>query len=74
MVIGDEQPTNKPKFAKRWKDVRTEMVEGVRAYAEEVRSRTFPAPEHTYSIPPEELERLQEMSARRDAPSGAFDW
>jgi 3-methyl-2-oxobutanoate hydroxymethyltransferase len=65
---------HKPKFAKRWKDVRTEMVEGVRAYADEVRSRTFPAPEHTYSIPPEEMERLRAMTTRRDAPSGAFDW
>lgn len=65
---------HRPKFAKRWKDVRTEMVEGVSAYAEEVRTRAFPAPEHTYSIPPEELERLKAMTARRETPSGAFDW
>ena len=65
---------HRPKFAKRWKDVRSEMVAGVRAYADEVRARAFPGPEHTYSIPPEELERLGAMTARRDAPSAAYDW
>ena len=45
---------HKPKFAKRWKDVRTEMVEGVTAYAHEVRARSFPGPEHSYGIAPEE--------------------
>jgi 3-methyl-2-oxobutanoate hydroxymethyltransferase len=65
---------HKPKFAKRWADVREEMVRGVAAYAQEVRGRVFPGPEHTYSIPPEELERLKEMTERRDAPTGAYDW
>ena len=35
------------------------MVRGVTAYAEEVRSRAFPGPEHSYGIAPEELERLK---------------
>ena len=48
----------KPKFVKRFASVREEMVRGVTAYAEEVRSRTFPGPEHSYGIAPEELERL----------------
>jgi 3-methyl-2-oxobutanoate hydroxymethyltransferase len=65
---------HKPKFAKRWAEIRTEMVRGVAAYAEEVRSRTFPAPEHCYSIPPEELDRLKELGARRFDPQGAYDW
>jgi 3-methyl-2-oxobutanoate hydroxymethyltransferase len=65
---------HKPKFAKRWADVRAEMVRGVSAYAAEVRGRTFPGPEHVYSIPPEELDRLRELTARRDAPTGAYDW
>ena len=65
---------HRPKFAKRWAEVRAEMVRGVKAYADEVRSRTFPAPEHTYSIPPEELERLREVLAHRESPSGAYDW
>ena len=49
-----------------------EMLRGVEAYAEAVRSRAFPAPEHTYSIPPEELERLRARAPRRSAP--AYDW
>ena len=43
------------------------MVRGVRAYAEEVRSRVFPGPQHAYGIAPEELERLRSAvgSSRR---------
>jgi 3-methyl-2-oxobutanoate hydroxymethyltransferase len=48
-----------PRFAKRFADVRGEMVRGVAAYAADVRSRAFPGPEHAYSIAPEELERLR---------------
>jgi 3-methyl-2-oxobutanoate hydroxymethyltransferase len=48
-----------PRFAKRYADVKSEMVAGVAAYAAEVRGRTFPAPEHTYSIDDDELERFQ---------------
>jgi 3-methyl-2-oxobutanoate hydroxymethyltransferase len=49
----------KPKFVKTYADVKVEMLRGVRAYAEEVRTRAFPAPEHSYGIAPEELERLK---------------
>jgi 3-methyl-2-oxobutanoate hydroxymethyltransferase len=48
-----------PRFAKRYAAVKDEMVAGVRAYADEVRAGTFPAPEHTYSIDPEELESFR---------------
>jgi 3-methyl-2-oxobutanoate hydroxymethyltransferase len=48
-----------PKFAKRFAAVKEEMLRGVAAYADEVRSRRFPAPEHTYGIAPEELERFR---------------
>ena len=48
-----------PKFAKRFASVKDEMRRGVDAYAHEVRSRTFPAPEHTYNIAPEELDRFR---------------
>jgi 3-methyl-2-oxobutanoate hydroxymethyltransferase len=48
-----------PKFAKRFANVKAEMLRGVEAYAEEVRTRAFPAAEHTYGIAPEELERLK---------------
>jgi 3-methyl-2-oxobutanoate hydroxymethyltransferase len=63
---------HKAKFVKQWADIKSEMVRGVEAYAAEVRGRTFPAPEHGYSIPPEELERLRRLRPRKDAP--AYDW
>jgi 3-methyl-2-oxobutanoate hydroxymethyltransferase len=63
---------HKAKFVKQWADIRSEMVRGVQAYADEVRGRTFPAPEHGYSIAPEELERLKKLRPRQNAP--AYDW
>jgi 3-methyl-2-oxobutanoate hydroxymethyltransferase len=48
-----------PRFAKRFAAIKEEMVAGVRAYAEEVRTGRFPDAEHTYSIDPEELERFR---------------
>ena len=50
-----------PKFVKRYADLHGQAVAGVRAYAEEVRTRQFPGKEHTYGIAPEELERLKEQ-------------
>ena len=50
-----------PKFVKRYADLRGEMVRGLTAYAEDVRTRRFPGPEHTYGIAPEELHRLHEQ-------------
>ena len=49
-----------PRFAKRFADVRAQMVAGVAEYAAEVRARRFPAAEHTYSIDADELERFRE--------------
>src|SRR3954463_11768382 len=49
----------KPKFVKRYANVKAEMVRGVRDYAEDVRTRAFPTAEHTYGIAPEELDRLR---------------
>jgi 3-methyl-2-oxobutanoate hydroxymethyltransferase len=57
-----------PKFVKRFADVRSEMLRGLQAYAEEVRTRAFPAPEHSYGIAPEELTRLkQQLEVRQRA-------
>jgi 3-methyl-2-oxobutanoate hydroxymethyltransferase len=54
-----------PKFVKRYADVRGEMLRGFTAYAEEVRTRAFPGPEHSYRIAPEELARLKDQLAAR---------
>src|SRR5438270_9271214 len=47
-----------PRFAKRYAEVKAQMVAGVAEYASEVRNSSFPGPEHTYSIDQEELERF----------------
>jgi 3-methyl-2-oxobutanoate hydroxymethyltransferase len=48
-----------PRFAKRYAEIKAEMVAGVAEYAREVRQHAFPAPEHTYSIDDEELARFR---------------
>jgi 3-methyl-2-oxobutanoate hydroxymethyltransferase len=58
----------RPKFVKRYADVRGEMLRGLQAYAEDVRTRAFPGPEHSYGIAPEELARLrQQLEVRQRA-------
>ncbi len=54
-----------PRFVKRYANLQQEMNEGVGAFAEDVRTRRYPAPEHTYSIDPVELGELQELLALR---------
>jgi 3-methyl-2-oxobutanoate hydroxymethyltransferase len=49
-----------PRFAKRYSEIKAQMVAGVAEYAAEVRSCAFPAPEHTYSIDDAELSRFRE--------------
>ena len=44
---------------KRYAEIHDRMVEGVRAYAEEVRARRFPDAEHVYSVDPAEVEELK---------------
>ena len=43
------------RFVQRYADILDEMVAGVGAYADDVRSRRYPGPDHGYSIPNEEL-------------------
>ena len=38
-----------PRFVKRYADLKTAMSEGVKAYAEEVRSGRFPGPNEVYA-------------------------
>ena len=52
-----------PRFAKRYGEVKAQMVAGVAEYAAEVRARAFPAAEHIYSIDVEELERFRAQLA-----------
>jgi 3-methyl-2-oxobutanoate hydroxymethyltransferase len=45
----------RPRFVKRYAEIGDQIGQAVSAYAGEVRSGAYPAEEHTYSIPPEEL-------------------
>jgi 3-methyl-2-oxobutanoate hydroxymethyltransferase len=51
------------RFVKRYANIQDEMNAGVAAFAEDVRTRRYPAPEHDYSIDPGELERFRRESA-----------
>jgi len=67
---------HQPRFVRRYAEVRKEMVKGVTAYTEDVRSGAFPDEEHSYSISPEELEEFrrylkEESLAGTDTP---WDW
>jgi 3-methyl-2-oxobutanoate hydroxymethyltransferase len=46
------------RFVKRYANLQQEMNDGVAAYAEDVRTRRYPGPEHTYKIDPAELAEL----------------
>jgi 3-methyl-2-oxobutanoate hydroxymethyltransferase len=48
-----------PRFVKRYANLQQEMNEGVAAYAEDVRMRRYPGPEHGYSIDDAELEAFR---------------
>ena len=41
-----------PKFVRRYADLRTEISQAVRAYAADVRARTFPGEAETYHLVP----------------------
>jgi len=43
------------RFVQRYADLLDEMVAGVTAYADDVRGRRYPGPDHGYTIPEEEL-------------------
>jgi 3-methyl-2-oxobutanoate hydroxymethyltransferase len=50
-----------PRFVKRYAHLQQEMNTGVTAFAEDVRLRRYPGPEHTYSIDPAELDELRAL-------------
>lgn len=53
------------KFVKRYADVRAASLAGVAEYAREVRSGAYPAPEHGYGMPADEVAKLKELLAGR---------
>jgi 3-methyl-2-oxobutanoate hydroxymethyltransferase len=53
-------PGRAPRFAKQYAELRSAMLGAVSDYADEVRTRRFPTPEHTFSIDPKELAAFRE--------------
>lgn len=49
------------RFVKRYADLLPEMIGGVAAFADDVRSRRYPGPEHGYAMAPGESERLRSL-------------
>ncbi|MCJ1337952.1 hypothetical protein MMC09_003236 [Bachmanniomyces sp. S44760] len=47
-----------PKFVKKYGDVWGESMKAIESYKTDVKSRTYPATEHTYAMPKEELEKF----------------
>jgi 3-methyl-2-oxobutanoate hydroxymethyltransferase len=63
-----------PKFVKRYAEVHEAMVEGVSRYAEEVRSRRFPEPDHVYGVEPAELQEFRRYLEQKDGLASRASW
>jgi 3-methyl-2-oxobutanoate hydroxymethyltransferase len=55
-----------PKFVKKYGDVWSESLRAIEEYKTEVKSREYPAPEHTYPIPKEELAEFTRILNAKD--------
>jgi len=67
-------PGRVPKFVKRYAGVHEEMVAGVRAYAEDVRSRHFPDADHVYSADPDAVAELRAYLDQGSLATSPWDW
>ncbi|HVG89433.1 MAG: 3-methyl-2-oxobutanoate hydroxymethyltransferase [Gaiellales bacterium] len=55
-VLGINGPGgHRPRFVKRYAEIGEAIGDAVRTYAEEVRDHQYPAPEHAYTMPDEEV-------------------
>lgn len=50
-----------PRFVKKYANLNKVILEGLRQYREEVKSKAFPEKKHSYGMKKGELEKLQEM-------------
>lgn len=53
------------RFTKQYANLNRIMTDALRQYHEEVKSRAFPAPEHTYPIDSRQLEKFWELVGER---------
>ena len=61
--LSDRRPA---RFVKRYADIGTEIRRALEAYAADVRSGAFPAEEHTYTIPEDELLLFEAATEERE--------
>ena len=54
-----------PKFVKKYGDVWGESIRAIEAYKTDVKSRSYPAKEHTYPMPEEELREFEALLEER---------
>jgi 3-methyl-2-oxobutanoate hydroxymethyltransferase len=57
-----------PKFTKRYAELSKVAVDALKEYAADVRSGKFPDAEHSYSMKPEEAEKLHRLVEKRRKP------
>ncbi len=50
-----------PKFVKQYTKIRPTIIEAIKAYKQDVLEKTFPGPEHSFSMPDEALEQLKKI-------------
>jgi 3-methyl-2-oxobutanoate hydroxymethyltransferase len=63
------------KFVKRYAEVHETMVDAVRRYGEEVRSRRFPEPDHVYAVEPAELAEFHRyLDTESLASAKGWEW
>jgi 3-methyl-2-oxobutanoate hydroxymethyltransferase len=53
-----------PRFAKRYADLRGEILNAVRSFVQDVKTGVYPASEHMYTMLPGEMEKLQKLLSR----------
>jgi len=73
-LLGIHGGEHVPRFVKRYASLRKQMIDGMSAYAEDVRDRRFPTDEHTYSIDPDELEQFRRYLNQESLAGSAWDW
>src|SRR6476619_2107720 len=73
-LLGITTGPHSPRFVKRYAEIHDRMVEGVRAYAEEVRARRFPDADHVYSVDPDEVDELKRYLDSESLATAPWDW
>jgi 3-methyl-2-oxobutanoate hydroxymethyltransferase len=61
--LSDRRPA---RFVKRYADIGAQITRALETYAGEVRAGAFPAEEHTYTIPEDELELFAQATEERE--------